>query len=116
MSEFQAPAEFQAASLGYTTPKDVTVGYLRRKDICNLYHSTGVSGVLCADTQGLCLGVRGKASSSSSGVISSLANKAAMLEPGNSQPVILLESDNSQCLIHRNNGVTLAIYKSPETS
>ncbi|XP_066946360.1 ragulator complex protein LAMTOR5 [Macrobrachium rosenbergii] len=86
------------------------------KCLDDVYHSTGVSGVLCADSQGLCLGVRGKASSSSSGVISSLANKAAMLEPGNSQPVILLESDNSQCLIHRNNGVTLAIYKSPETS
>lgn len=86
------------------------------KCLDEVYQSTGVSGVLCADNQGLCLGVRGKASASSSGVISSLASKAAMLEPGSPQPVILLETDNSQCLIHHNNGVTLAIYKSPETS
>ncbi|KAK7083164.1 hypothetical protein SK128_005163 [Halocaridina rubra] len=86
------------------------------KCLDEVHQSAGVSGVLCADSQGLCLGVRGRASSMSSGVISSLASKAAMLEPGSSQPVILLESDSSQCLIHRNNGITLAIYKSPEVS
>lgn len=79
-------------------------------------HSPGVSGVLCSDNQGLCLGVRGKASASSSGVISAVAEKAAMLEPGSPQPVVLLESDTSQCLIHRSNGVTLAVFKSPETT
>ncbi|XP_042209709.1 ragulator complex protein LAMTOR5-like [Homarus americanus] len=86
------------------------------KCLDELSHSAGVSGVLCADSQGLCLGVRGKASSTSSGMISALADRAAMLEPGSPPPVILLETDNSQCLIHRNSGVTLAVYKSPETS
>nr|XP_045616715.1 ragulator complex protein LAMTOR5-like [Procambarus clarkii] len=86
------------------------------KCLDELSHSVGVSGVLCADNHGLCLGARGKASGASSGMISALADRAALLEPGSPDPVILLETDNSQCLIHRNNGITLAVYKSPETS
>ncbi|XP_045137089.1 ragulator complex protein LAMTOR5-like [Portunus trituberculatus] len=86
------------------------------KCLDEIAHSTGVSGVLCADHKGLCLGVRGKASSASSGTVAALAERVASLEPGSLDPVILLESDNSQCLIHRNNGITLAVYKSPETS
>ncbi|XP_071543483.1 ragulator complex protein LAMTOR5 [Panulirus ornatus] len=86
------------------------------KCLDEISHSAGVSGVLCADSQGLSLGVRGKASNTSSGMIAALADRAAMLEPGSPDPFILLENENSQCLIHRNNGVTLAIYKSPETS
>lgn len=79
-------------------------------------HNPGVSGVLCTDNQGLCLGVRGKASCRASGVVAALADKADMVEPGSPHPVILLETDTSQCLIQRNSGVTMAIYKSPETS
>lgn len=40
------------------------------------------------------LTVRGKASASSSGTIAALADRAAMLEPGSQDPVILLEGDN----------------------
>ncbi|KAK4324340.1 hypothetical protein Pmani_005015 [Petrolisthes manimaculis] len=86
------------------------------KCLDEISHSAGVSGVLCADSQGLCLGVRGKASASSSGTIAALAERAAMLEPGSQDPLILLEGDNSQCLVHHNNSITLAVYKSPETS
>lgn len=86
------------------------------KCLDDLCHSVGVSGVVCADSHGLCLGARGKASAASSGMILALADRAAMLEPGSPDPVILLETDNSsQCLIHRNNGITLAVYKSLET-
>jgi len=58
-----------------------------------LAQTPDVTGVLCADNQGLCLGDRGK-SSNLCGEIVALAKKASMLEPGGPAPTILLESSN----------------------
>ncbi|XP_076061139.1 late endosomal/lysosomal adaptor, MAPK and MTOR activator 5 [Oratosquilla oratoria] len=80
-------------------------------------HGPGVSGVLCTDNQGLCLGVRGKANCSASGVAAAIADKASKLEPESTiQPVIVLENDSSQCLIHRSSNLTLVVYKSADAS
>nr|CAD7572181.1 unnamed protein product [Timema californicum] len=56
--------------------------------------AAGVTGCILSNNQGLCLGVKGKASNESSGVITAIANQVARLEPGYKPPVILLENDN----------------------
>ncbi|KAK3932055.1 Ragulator complex protein LAMTOR5-like protein [Frankliniella fusca] len=53
----------------------------------------GVIGSLMSDQQGLCLGVKGKASIESSGVITAIAEQAAKLEPHGQNPIIVLEND-----------------------
>lgn len=71
----------------------------------------GVIGCIVSDQQGLCLGVKGKASIGSSGVITAIADQAAKLEPNSENPIIVLENDNSQCLIQRAHRATVAIFK-----
>ncbi|XP_034254949.1 ragulator complex protein LAMTOR5 homolog [Thrips palmi] len=71
----------------------------------------GVIGSVLADQQGLCLGVKGKASISSSGVITAIADQVAKLEPASKNPIIVLENDTNQCLIQRADRATVAIFK-----
>ncbi|XP_063229919.1 ragulator complex protein LAMTOR5-like [Bacillus rossius redtenbacheri] len=73
--------------------------------------SPGVTGCILADNQGLCLGVRGKASCQSSGIIAAIASQAARLEPGAKPPVVSLENDSRQCLMQQSGAITAAIYK-----
>ncbi|CAH1970860.1 unnamed protein product [Acanthoscelides obtectus] len=72
----------------------------------------GVVGCVFADHQGLCLGVTGKASDDSAGIIHAIAEEAARLEPKSKPPVILLENDNRSCIITTTGTVTGAIFKS----
>ncbi|XP_023711324.1 uncharacterized protein LOC111866523 [Cryptotermes secundus] len=71
-----------------------------------------VKGCLVADEQGLCLGVRGKISPQTSGMITALSQQAGLLEPGSiKQPVLILENDFRQCYIHGNGKIVTAIQK-----
>nr|CAI5853896.1 unnamed protein product [Callosobruchus analis] len=72
----------------------------------------GVIGCIFADHQGLCLGVKGKASTESAGVIHAIAEEAARLEPKSKPPVILLENDNRSCVLTTTGTLTGAIFKS----
>ncbi|XP_018576485.1 ragulator complex protein LAMTOR5 [Anoplophora glabripennis] len=76
-----------------------------------LINKPGVYGCVFADHQGLCLGVKGKASTDSAGVIAAIAEQAAKLEPKSKMPVIHLEKDNKSCTIHRSGTVTGAVFK-----
>ncbi|XP_026286540.1 ragulator complex protein LAMTOR5 [Frankliniella occidentalis] len=71
----------------------------------------GVVGSIMSDQQGLCLGVKGRASIESSGVVTAIADQAAKLEPNSQNPIIVLENDTNQCLIQRAERATIAIYK-----
>jgi len=70
-----------------------------------------VVGVLCADSNGLCLTAQGTARSNSSGSLMALSRLAASIEPGTEDPVLLFDGPDRQCAVRRNAGVTLAIYK-----
>ncbi|XP_014676126.1 PREDICTED: ragulator complex protein LAMTOR5-like isoform X2 [Priapulus caudatus] len=74
----------------------------------------GVTGVLCTDKLGLCLGARGNAPAHSSGLIATLANHAKALEANaEAPPIVCLESDSGNILIRAKDGITTAIYKVP---
>uniref|UniRef100_A0A182VQ39 Late endosomal/lysosomal adaptor and MAPK and MTOR activator 5 n=1 Tax=Anopheles minimus TaxID=112268 RepID=A0A182VQ39_9DIPT len=70
----------------------------------------GNIGCLLANSQGLCLGVKGNASEQSAGIIVAISDLASKLDPSNSSPVISLESNDKICMIHKH-GITGAIYK-----
>ncbi|XP_038054017.1 ragulator complex protein LAMTOR5-like [Patiria miniata] len=77
-------------------------------------NNPGVVGVLCADKQGLCLGVKGTATPESSGIVVALSQQAALLKPAASTaPVICLESDKGNVLVKSHEDTTLVIHKMP---
>lgn len=77
----------------------------------------GVIGVVCTDSQGLCLQSKGKLSNHSSGLISFLAETAAKLEPDSKDsPVVILESDSTNVYIKTVGKITTAIYKTADHS
>ncbi|XP_018326485.1 ragulator complex protein LAMTOR5 homolog [Agrilus planipennis] len=71
----------------------------------------GISGCIFSDKQGLCIGVKGKASAESAGIMSAIANQVAKLEPDNKSPIIVYENDNQSCIIQQQGDITAAIYK-----
>lgn len=71
----------------------------------------GVSGVVIADHQGLCVGSRGAVSSSAAGVLVALAEHACRLQPNLRPPVLTLTGDKTQCIIQRHGTITAAIFK-----
>lgn len=74
----------------------------------------GVVGVICTDSQGLCLAAEGSASPHSAGVITALAQQASQLSPEQStSPVVCLESDKGNVLVKTHNHINVAIYKLP---
>ncbi|XP_015590444.1 ragulator complex protein LAMTOR5 [Cephus cinctus] len=81
------------------------------KTMDDVINTEGVIGCILADHQGLCLGAKGKASGDSAGLIAAIADQAAKLEPGSKSPIIYLQNDTRQCLIHRQGPVVAAIYK-----
>ncbi|XP_060521474.1 ragulator complex protein LAMTOR5-like [Cylas formicarius] len=78
-----------------------------------IMNNPDVSGCIFSDEQGLCLGARefSKVSSETAGVITTIANEAAKLEPKNKMPIITLEGDTKLCMIQKTGAVTGAIYK-----
>jgi len=76
----------------------------------------GIVGIICADSQGLCLQCKGKVSNHSAGLVTYLAETAAKLEPQSKEkPVIILESDTTNVFIKSVGNVTTAIYKESES-
>uniref|UniRef100_V9LIH8 Ragulator complex protein LAMTOR5 n=1 Tax=Callorhinchus milii TaxID=7868 RepID=V9LIH8_CALMI len=71
-----------------------------------------IIGVLCADAQGLNLGCRGSLVDEHAGVVSVLAQQATKLtiDPTDT-PVICLESDNGNIIIHKHSSITVAVHK-----
>ncbi|KAK2175994.1 hypothetical protein NP493_693g00024 [Ridgeia piscesae] len=77
-----------------------------------LMSTPGVTGVVCADTKGLCLAAKGVGERASSGLFSSIAQQAAQLHPDSkTSPVVCLETDQSMILLKNHNSVTTAIHK-----
>ncbi|KAG7200610.1 hypothetical protein KM043_001168 [Ampulex compressa] len=81
------------------------------KTLEDINGTDGIVGCILADHAGLCLGVKGDASSDSAGIIAAIADQVAKLEPKSATPVISLQNDTRQCLIHRQGPVVGAIYK-----
>ncbi|CAL1528882.1 unnamed protein product [Lymnaea stagnalis] len=76
-------------------------------------HNPGITGVLCVDNNGLCLGAKGSAPLKACGSISALAGQAAKLaNPNGPTPVICLESEHGIVLIKKTDKLTTALFKS----
>ncbi|XP_011871578.1 PREDICTED: ragulator complex protein LAMTOR5 homolog [Vollenhovia emeryi] len=85
------------------------------KTLDDTYDQEGIVGCILADHAGLCLGVKGDASSDSAGLIAAIADLVAKLEPKSASPIISLQNDDRQCIILRKESVVGAIYKDIST-
>ncbi|XP_076174366.1 late endosomal/lysosomal adaptor, MAPK and MTOR activator 5 [Ptiloglossa arizonensis] len=81
------------------------------KTLDDVNNTDGIIGCVLADHAGLCLGVKGNASTDSAGIIAAIADQVAKLEPKSPAPTICLQNDNRMCLIQRQGPVVGAIYK-----
>ena len=75
----------------------------------------GVTGVLCVDSQGLCLHSQGAVPDASSGSVAELAQHASLLG-GDASSVVSVESMQRKVLISKSEGVTTAIFMQPTMS
>lgn len=71
----------------------------------------GVTGILCVDSQGLCVHSQGAVPDASSGSVAALAQHAALL--GGDSSSICVESAQRKVLISKSGGVTTAIFMQP---
>ena len=76
----------------------------------------GVTGVLCVDSQGLCLHSQGAVPDASSGSIVELAQHAALVGGGDASTVVSVESAQRKVLISKSDGITTAIFMQPTAS
>jgi len=83
-----------------------------KKEIDEVMSQPSVTGVLCVDTDGLCVAAHGSASKTSSGLVAAVASQSASLRPDAPAPVVVLESDTETTLIKSHASTTVAIYKS----
>jgi len=83
-----------------------------KKEVDEVMSQPSVTGVLCVDSDGLCLAAQGSASQTSSGLVAAVASQAAGLRPNTSAPVVVLETDSGTTLIKSHSGTTVAVYKS----
>uniref|UniRef100_A0A2L2Y275 Late endosomal/lysosomal adaptor and MAPK and MTOR activator 5 n=1 Tax=Parasteatoda tepidariorum TaxID=114398 RepID=A0A2L2Y275_PARTP len=79
-----------------------------RNVILDVASKPGVTGVLIADQNGLCLGSKGSIDSSVSGSLVHLMQLAKKLEPTKS-PILKLEADISSIIIKSDDKITLAL-------
>ncbi|XP_012222986.1 ragulator complex protein LAMTOR5 [Linepithema humile] len=77
----------------------------------DVHNVDNVEGCILADNNGLCLGAKGYASSDSAGLITAVMDLVVKLEPKSEIPIVSLQNDNRQCIIHRKEAVVAAIYK-----
>ncbi|XP_018340121.1 PREDICTED: uncharacterized protein LOC108747247 isoform X2 [Trachymyrmex septentrionalis] len=68
------------------------------KTLDDTHDKEGIIGCILADHAGLCLGVKGDASSDSAGLIAAIADLVAKLEPKSGSPIISLQNDNKNLL------------------
>mmetsp|Transcript_493 Transcript_493/g.1700 ORF Transcript_493/g.1700 Transcript_493/m.1700 type:complete len:98 (-) Transcript_493:97-390(-) len=86
------------------------------KELDQLMETAGVSGVLCTDADGLCLGVRGSANKKAAGCIAQIASAAASLASSTASsdspvPLVRVSLDSTNVLIQQQGGVTVAVYR-----
>lgn len=79
------------------------------KVLDEVMNKPGVTGVLCADENGLCLASKGTADRLTSGSLVNLMQYAKKLEPA--VPVVALESESKEILLRTDGGFTLAILR-----
>ncbi|KAG8201972.1 hypothetical protein JTE90_027445 [Oedothorax gibbosus] len=80
------------------------------KVLDDVVNKPGVTGVLCADENGLCLASKGTADRLTAGSLVNLMQYAKKLEP-NAVPVVALESESKEILVRTDGGFTLAIMR-----
>lgn len=80
------------------------------KVLDDLLSKPEVSGVLCADENGLCLASKGVIERTTSGSLVHLMQLASKLEPSNN-PILRLESDAKDILVQSEGGLTLAVVR-----
>ncbi|XP_029671409.1 uncharacterized protein LOC115240408 isoform X1 [Formica exsecta] len=88
------------------------------KTLDDMYTKEGIIGCILVDHSGLCLGdfvVKGDASSDSAGLIAAISGLVAKLEPKSKAPIISLQNESKQCIIHRMGPVVGAVYKDIST-
>jgi hepatitis B virus X-interacting protein len=73
----------------------------------------GITGAICNDQNGLCLGSRGAAimDEAKSGVFTSLVKLASKLDPGSEPPLIAIETEESVLLIKEYDGHAVALRR-----
>jgi len=86
-----------------------------KKEMDDVMSQPSVTGVMCVDSDGLCVAAHGSASKTSSGLVAAVASQAAGLRPNNPAPVVVLETDVGTTLIKSHSGTTVAICKSGTT-
>ncbi|BFZ10781.1 hypothetical protein BsWGS_13820 [Bradybaena similaris] len=84
------------------------------KQMDEAFRLPGVSGIVCVDNNGLCLGAKGVIPGQCNGSISTLAAQASKLSRSVNapNPVICLESEHGSVLIKKTDHLTTAIFKS----
>jgi len=82
-----------------------------KKEVDEVMSQPSVTGVLCVDSDGLCVAANGSVSKTSSGLIAAMASQAAGLRPNAPAPVVVLETDAGTTLIKSHSGTTVAVYK-----
>jgi hypothetical protein len=70
--------------------------------------SEGVAGVMCVDSQGLCLHSEGKVPEASAGAIAAMTTQSSALL--GSDAVVSVESPQGKILLSRCEGATVAIF------
>lgn len=82
------------------------------KVLDDVVNSENVTGCIVSDEQGLCLGIRGNASSDSCGILKSLADQAKKLDPTmDGGATVILENSEKQFIIKSNDKLVLSVYK-----
>ncbi|XP_035735198.1 uncharacterized protein LOC118447402 [Vespa mandarinia] len=81
------------------------------KTLDEVKNNEAIIGCILVDRAGLCLGVKGNASSDSAGIIAAIADQVAKLELDSTCPIITIQNDNRKCLIQRQGPIVGAIYK-----
>jgi len=73
--------------------------------------SDDIAGFIISDCRGLCIQAEGVGQTKSPGLISSLTSQASLLEPGRENPVILIESDQYNYMVKKDDNVTVTVIK-----
>merc|ERR1711924_489127 len=79
-----------------------------------LMQDESVTGVLCADQQGLCLSARGDAKAEAAGALSALGSHAQQLgAPDQGAAVVILDTNSSNILVTSTEDLLTAIFRKP---
>jgi len=110
MTTLSSPATGLAVAVPVPVGLGIETQY--RPTLDQIASSEGVTGLLVADLNGLCIASRGVLKSGCSGAVSALMESAvALAEQENESPIILIQTEKTSFLIAQNQGLTTAITK-----